>query len=544
MRIAISLILILFFNNLFSQVGKDIIKTVEYYDDNSKRREIIYDNDMNVIKEIYFDKDPYYDKVYTYAIIEYLKPNQLKLVQKFNDKNELTLSVDFLSGTYNNYEKNIFLQFKDDYVFNGLQRGKNIVVNYKDGKRDGRLLQTDSAVDGNKIVSEKMVDTRYLRFNILKYYNQPYTVSTFKLFNGIEFQFKDDYLDGVQRGFYPNSDTKFEATYDNLKLISYNSYTSSKSLISKIKTDNGFTKNRQIINGAVVEDSSFRLYYLKRFMNTGKIALANFSKSIFKYPNYPNFVINSKKFKPDIKKSFDKNKSRFNSNWDISEPDNNFYWIFGIPIFTIIGFDLDISEDRIICPIEFGEYRSNDNTPEISTIKIYKYLIANYIEKFDHIYSPLTNIPESSLINSQDNTYNEDFYEDTLVKSYLFKILQIDKNIYNKALEYKNEITKKQITDLLTGSKWITKGSDREVSIWVFEKDGVLTRYFTNDLKKREGVQIIQGKWIITDSGIDIESYDKMKYNFYPWNSIYINYSNINELFFGEKRYLIKYTEK
>lgn len=540
-------ILLLLQSQLFAQNNSGIIKTAEYFDDNHKRRDIFYDSDLNIKKEIYYNKDSR-DNDYIYAIIEYSNANKRKIIQRYNHLNQLLLSVDFENGTYENYEMNTFLEFKNEYIFDGLQRGNKIIVNYKDGKREGRLLQTDSAISGYEILSKYEVDTRYLKFDILRYYNKPYASPEFKLFNGIEFNFKDDFLEGIQKGFYPNSEVKFEALYKDFKLISYNSFNLDNSIISKINTKDGFTKNRQIINGTVNSDSTFRLFYLKRFLNAGKIILYNYSSNVHDFKKYHEFEINSKKFKTDLKRDFDLNKSRFSNSSQMVEASNNFYWIFGVPIFKVTNFNFDISDDNIINPIEFEDHNPSNNTPILGTIKLKKYRSELINESSSMIYSPLVNVDSDYGFlrpgGSRDEYYNEDFYEDTLVKHYLSRVYNITNSTILYGIQYSTEIKNKKMTEILIGSKWKTRKNDSDPSIWLFEKDGSFTCYKTDDLSKKDDIVVIKGKWSISEYNVDLFPLDNMKYHYITINKgISITHSTKDELQVNDGNKLFKYVK-
>jgi hypothetical protein len=538
-------ILLLLQSQLFAQNNSGIIKTAEYFDDNHKRRDIFYDSDLNIKKEIYYNKDSR-DNDYIYAIIEYSNTNKRKIIQRYNHLNELLLSVDFENGTYENYEMNTFLEFKNEYIFDGLQRGNRIIVNYKDGKREGRLLQTDSAISGYETLSKYEVDTRYLKFDILRYYNKPYSSPKFKLFNGIEFNFKDDFLEGIQKGFYPNSEVKFEALYKDFKLISYNSFNLDKSIISKINTKDGFTTNRQIINGTVNSDSTFRFFYLKRFLNAGKIVLHNYSSNVHDFKKYHEFEINSKKFKPDLKRVFDLNKRRFSNSVQMVEASNNFYWIFGVPIFKITNFNLNITDDNLINPIEFKNYDPIYNTPILGTINLYKYTSELTHESSSFIYSPLVNVDRDYGFlrpgGSGDNYYNADFYEDTLVKYYLSRVYNISDSTIKNGIQYSTELKNKKMTEILIGSKWITKKNYSDPSIWLFEKDGSFTCYKTDDLNKKDDIVVIKGKWSLSEYNVDLFPFDNMKYHYITINrGISITHSTQDELLVNDGSKLVKY---
>ena len=134
----------------FSQENK-LIKTSEYVEE-KKRRDMFYNSNMSLIKEVYYNVNGQMTNEITYDSSE----NIIRF--KSFDNLELKLDVDFKNGDYFFPERNLKLKFKGNFIFDGLQQGNNIIVNYLNGKKNGVLIQTDSAVSGKKnFKNEKII---------------------------------------------------------------------------------------------------------------------------------------------------------------------------------------------------------------------------------------------------------------------------------------------------------------------------------------------------------------------------------------------------
>jgi len=228
---------------LFSQ---DVIKTSEYID-NKKRRDLFYNSKMNLEKEIYYDD--FNQKIVN--IIKYDSIQNLVYFSSYKEYPKINIEVDFQKGIYKDPENKIELHFKDDFIFHGQQIGDKIIVNYKDGQKFGRLIQTDSGVSGKQTYVYQKVDPRYLKFNMLVFYNEIGTEDTYKLFNGVLLNFKNNVLDGIQKSYYINGDNKIISNYSNGIISDYTSYDKEKNILSKIVTDSGFIKRPIILNGVL-----------------------------------------------------------------------------------------------------------------------------------------------------------------------------------------------------------------------------------------------------------------------------------------------------
>ena len=130
-----------FVNFLFSQV---LTKSTEY-NDKKKRRDLYYDENLNLIKEDYYTAD---QKIVNQ--IQYDTKGNLTRFISLDKYGKVKLDVDFILGTYIYPENKIELKFKGDYIFDGIQKGDKFIISYTKGKKNGVFLQTDSAVVGSK----------------------------------------------------------------------------------------------------------------------------------------------------------------------------------------------------------------------------------------------------------------------------------------------------------------------------------------------------------------------------------------------------------
>ena len=98
------------------------------------------------------------------------------------------------------------------------------------------------------------------------------------------------------------------------------------------------------------------------------------------------------------------------------------------------------------------------------------------------------------------------------------------------------------MTEILIGSKWITKKNYSDPSIWLFEKDGSFTCYKTDDLNKKDDIVVIKGKWSLSEYNVDLFPFDNMKYHYITINrGISITHSTQDELLVNDGSKLVKY---
>lgn len=451
---------LLFSSTLFSQANETLLKTAEYFNDQHKRRELYLDDNMKIKKEIYFESNDR-DVDYKLVSIEYINDTTRKKVTVYNSNGAVILFVDFEKGIYNDFKENIFLKFKGDFIFDGIQKGNKIVVNYSNGKRNGRLIQTDSAINGSKIVSNQVADTRYLKFDIIKFYNQPIEVATFKLFNGIELNFGDDALNGLQKNYYSNSNFKFQAEFKNFKLFKFNSYSPDGTIVSKISTTDGFTRNNQIINGSIISDSRFRLFYLRQLSRVGKIIIHKHDY----YDGYSSIeakdISQEKKINLKLKAQFDKGKRHFNDHEESSDTRTSIRDLFGIPQFEIVKYDLQTSDDKLVEAIYFADSETVTNNPSLNNIKFYPYY-TGHREQYEYLPLPYHEVEDIPSLVNNDYEENEILIENDLLEKYLVKAFALNVHQIISTMEE----TKKCLIDF----EWVR--SKKEFSSLKFYSNG------------------------------------------------------------------------
>jgi hypothetical protein len=249
------LVFLIFHFNCFAQV-KDLklIKTTEFFE-KLKRRDLFYDSNMNLIKEVYYSQNS--QKIVNTI---YYDNNQIERIIGYKEYPIIYFNIDFKKGEYSYPEENLELRFKGWFNFDGIQKSKGIIVNYTNGIKSGRLIQTDSGVIGKQSVLYQKVDPRYLKFNIVKFYNEYGTEDTYKLFKGLTLNFSNYELNGFQIGYYVNGGIKFSSKFVNNFIQVYNSYDQSGNFISRINTDSTSRLSKPFIYNGVLENKlGFRI---------------------------------------------------------------------------------------------------------------------------------------------------------------------------------------------------------------------------------------------------------------------------------------------
>ena len=381
------LIIILLLSSIssFSQENK-LIKTSEYVEE-KKRRDMFYNSNMSLIKEVYYNVNGQMTNEITYDSSE----NIIRF--KSFDNLELKLDVDFKNGDYFFPERNLKLKFKGNFIFDGLQQGNNIIVNYLNGKKNGVLIQTDSAVSGKKIVQTQKLDVRLLKFNIFKYYNDSYLDDDYQLFKGVKLNFNNNLLNGKQYSYYINGKIKFNSIYNKGVLVNHESFDNNGNILSKINSDSSYAVSKPVIRNGTVFKYKDSIILLNEVLNqTGDIVRENLFnqkwnlENVYKDPfikliensdlelvdylspqdanNYGVVAINNSK---DLKKRFDENKYPIKDG-------NTLRLIFSIPLFDLKRYDFNKEEDFV----EIPKIKSVNNS-----------VIEKYVEKlysFDRSY--------------------------------------------------------------------------------------------------------------------------------------------------------------
>ncbi len=475
----------------FSQTNS-FTKTTEYKND-KKRRDLYYNDNMNLIKEVYYNES---QKVVNELI--YDSVGNLKRFKSFdNYSSNLILDVDFINGIYLYPEKEMKLKFKGDYIFDGLQIGEKIVVNYSNGYKNGVLIQTDSAISGKKVVQTQKLDVRYLKFNIFKYYSDTYLDDNYQLFNGVRLNFKNNLLEGKQSSFYLNGKNKFVSSFKKGVILKHESFDDNGNIISKIIADsigyvykpiikngliNSFKDTVAILNenlsqiGNIVRENLFEKNWSSKFHSSDPI-INLFEEASLETVNFiseiddiDNGVIKIKN-PLEIKKKFDENKY-------LVEDPNTLRLIFSIPLFDIKRLDFNKEEEFItIKKIE----KLNDS------------ILYNYVEalnKFANSYN--SNFDEIRFL-MDPNEYDENNYNLKQKDGFIVKNLQSipdnyrDRSVQNK--KYIQSIIRKSLNNIFKFQNNLNDFIDPyETDAFGFRyKHSKLRIYYTHDEATNEG---------------------------------------------------------
>jgi len=397
---------VIFLNNSIGQVSSTI-KTVESVD-GKKRRITTYDSSMNIIREEYygnpfsqFGRDADQQLI---AAIDY-KNNKIIRIVGYKKYPEIEYKIDFLLGTYFDKLKKVNLKFRDNFIFEGVQEGEKIVVEYKNGIKNGKLIQTDSAVYTTSPVVVQKVDPRFLQFNIVKFYNAIGSQENYKLFKGVYFNYQNGKIQGKQSSYYLSGKIKFNGDFDSGKLIKYNSFDEQGNYISKLTTQNGFTNGVQLLNGVPINETSL-VFFNYRISKTGNITYDNdyyLSKQDWRDQFKPGFVDNLETIYKYIASAIitsewepyfdsngnlyynEKSKLRFNRDSLYTLRFKNIFdenkitfqdsrvikYLLNIPDFEITRFEFTSDEDKFIIPVA-TKINKNENIQQllIDTIKL------------------------------------------------------------------------------------------------------------------------------------------------------------------------------
>lgn len=243
-------------------------KTIELYKSGNVRREILYDEQFQILRETYFQNSNAAKKI---ATIDYKQNSEIKKFVGFNDNSKIDLIVDFENGTYDDYYLGNHLSFKNNFLFNGLQNNRIITINYKNGERDGFLLQRDSVKNGSKLGSTIGINRELLNYGVAKIERQYESIDTYKLYTSFKMSFKNDLLNGSQINLFPNGKIKMSSIFDNGKLISLKLINKDSSIISKINTEKGISASNYILNGKIINHNNDHIFIAYSMNNVGKI---------------------------------------------------------------------------------------------------------------------------------------------------------------------------------------------------------------------------------------------------------------------------------
>jgi len=238
------------------------LTTNEYYTKGSLRRTIVYDENLNMLNEIYFRQS----NSKPIAKIEYKSKDSIKRATFYKeDGQEISYDIDFEKGKYIDRSSGIELRFKNNFIFEGKQIGEHIVANYHNNKRIGPVLQYDSTATGkvlsNKVFAEyeyKIIhDRAYITHTTL----HPMYEDTFSLYKGIYCNFNNDILDGNSVVYNSKGKKKVESNFKSGKCLFYNSYDNLGNVISKITGSNGLVNSKVLLNGTVKEFNNNLMWF-------------------------------------------------------------------------------------------------------------------------------------------------------------------------------------------------------------------------------------------------------------------------------------------
>jgi hypothetical protein len=429
--------------------SQSLIKTSEF-NGNKKRRDLYYDNNMNLIKEFYYSND---QKIINE--INYDSLNNISRFIVFKEYPKIKLDVNYKTGSYFYPENNVELKFKGDYIFDGKQKGNKIIINYKDGKKNGVLLQTDSGVIGTKTVVRQKVDVRYLKFNIVKYFEDFGSEDVYKLFNGIKLNFSNNLLNGTQNSFYVNGNIKFTSNFRSGILLDHLTKDDNGNIITKINTEDGIIKKPFIQNGLLYKinensmiksgslneigdinreylylddnDDMIRYQTLENGTEYGHIGdflkFGDFEKNeIPEVLNWyekrrPNYGIIGIRNPMELKKMFDSKKF-------FVKDENTLRILLSIPIFSLNRFDFNKEENFQIFPV--NEFKLD------SSLKNF----ISYTNSFNKFYNSSYENLEFHLILQEEGKEYETKEKVSNQKEYLYDI--INKTIFN-IFEFENK---------------------------------------------------------------------------------------------------------
>lgn len=412
----------------------NLIKTIENTA-GKKRRELFLDSSMNIIKEVYFE----FNNSKKIAEILYFKN---KILIKGFDTNE-NMVFEYQSsdsvGFYRDFQSGVFLQF-DKEGFNGIQKSKNVIINYSNNNKNGRLIQIDNEVVGQKNIIVGRVDWRYLKYDIDKYYYSIEKENVYKDYTGLILNFSNDKLDGTQKSLFVNNKVKFTATYKNGKLINYNSFDTSKNIISKIETFNGISLSNYILNGSLITNKKNYVFLNEELASVGDIYTQDDGKDIsIKLTNGSDFG-NIKDF-IDIK-DFNSSKKLFDDNKYFLPSVEALKILYKIPNYGIKGYKYDNEEDLKILPVEVKiNIPINDKVEyKIDTLNFsnsYYTLYHNYVFSIDNHTKRFYTFSNNFYWNpDKSNNYFNDYLQ---YNNKVMKVLNLDYGLPNTFFEVDKE---------------------------------------------------------------------------------------------------------
>lgn len=264
-HLKIPLIFSSFFFFSYSCFGQSFTKTLESVG-SLKRREITYNEKFDVVKEDYYSAN----KQQIITTIEY-NNNEIQTITGYDKYPVILYKIDFIKGTYYDFNDDIRLNFKFNFIFHGRQQAKDILVFYEENLKNGKLIQADSFIVGNKTIVYDALDTRYLKYDIIKFDKSIGLEPIYKVFKGLILNFQNGKLNGEQKSFYGGGAPKMKSNFLENKILCYNSYTPENTLISKLVTSNGLSTSPQLLNGTILKRDNRYVFLYPKLIQAGDI---------------------------------------------------------------------------------------------------------------------------------------------------------------------------------------------------------------------------------------------------------------------------------
>ncbi|MCL6102390.1 MAG: hypothetical protein M1292_07860 [Bacteroidetes bacterium] len=276
----------------FLSLAQNNLTTKEYYKDNTIRREIVLNDNLDVLSETYFKNSQ------PVAKINYKSKNEMKNAVFYKeDGRTQEYYIDFEKGKYFDYSNEIELTFNGAFNFHGKQIGDKVISYYENGKRNGPVLQFDSTVTGKVNSNKVFAEYNYAMINgrmvITGKTLSPIYDDFFTLYKGAYLNFKNDLLDGESNVFYYDGKKKIKSNFNYGKCLNYSSFDNNGNLITKIAMKNGNLSERAIINGSVKEFEGNNIVWFKLLGKVGSIYSTY-------HPNHKEMSYDFKEFDPSI----------------------------------------------------------------------------------------------------------------------------------------------------------------------------------------------------------------------------------------------------
>ena len=335
-----SLFVLFLLLNILKVHGQSTSETIEYKNE-IKRRTIILDESLNIISETYYKKEQYSDDPIILGTINYDKNQKIELVVLYTKFPNKFIEIDFRNGYYQNYENYTFLKFKNNYEFDGIQQHKNLLVSYKEGKRDGYSIQTD--LNGfyfkNGLIKNypKFLDFNLNKTGVIKSIN---STDSSRLFNGFICKFQDDVIQDNFMSFDEKGNMSSIINFKNGLIYNYGSF--SENLISNkiLNTYNGVVTKNILLNGSVKSNYIYKFVLNPKINTIGtiiKVPHKTIQYSQYFYDQVVNnnpvrFSVQNTSNPVELKKIIDENKILIETPIQILE-------LLDIPIFEINMFE-------------------------------------------------------------------------------------------------------------------------------------------------------------------------------------------------------------